>query len=132
MRATLLFCFKWCPILAVWKLHVCFSSYRLGSVRHARACPVFSKITKQQYLLKGLSYFVYLLHVVTHPWKVQCYHVILFGYGPACLMFSEATNHISLERVVWFCWFFASSYLHLVRYPLKLQKYAILGCHCQA
>ena len=39
---------------------------------------------------------------------------------------------ISLERVVWFCWFFASSYLHLVRYSLKLQKYAILGWHCQA
>ena len=24
----------------------------------------------------------------------------------------------------WFC-----SYLHLVRYPLRIQKYAILGCH---
>ena len=26
---------------------------------------------------------------------------------------------------------FTSSYLHLVRYPLKLQKYAILGWHCK-
>ena len=33
---------------------------------------------------------------------------------------------ISLERVKWVCCFFACSYLHLVRYPLKLQKYAIL------
>ena len=64
----------------------------LGLVRHARACPRFSKITKQQYLRKGLSYFVYLLHVVTHPWKLQCY-VVLVGYGPACPKFSEATNH---------------------------------------
>ena len=29
---------------------------------------------------------------------------------------------ISLEKAVWFCWFFASSYLHLVRYPLTLQN----------
>ena len=66
----------------------------LGLVRHARACPRFSKITKQQYLWEGLSYFVYLfLHVVTQSWKLQCYHVILVGYGPACPKFSEATNH---------------------------------------
>ena len=26
-------------------------------------------------------------------WKLQCYHVILVGYGPACPKFSEATNH---------------------------------------
>ena len=65
----------------------------LGLVRHARACPRFSKITKQQYLWEGLSYFVNLLSVVTHLWKLQCYHVILVGYGPACPKFSEATNH---------------------------------------
>ena len=64
----------------------------LGLVRHARACPRFSKITKQQYLWEGLSYFVYLLHVVTHPWKLQCYHVVLVGYGLACSKLSEATN----------------------------------------
>ena len=39
---------------------------------------------------------------------------------------------ISLQRVEWFCWFFACSYLYFVRYPLKLQKYAILGWQCQA
>ena len=32
-----------------------------------QACPRYSKITKQQYLWEDLSYFVYLLHVVTHP-----------------------------------------------------------------
>ena len=51
-----------------------------------------NKITKPQYLWEGLSYFVYLLHVVTHSWKVQCYHVVLVGYGPACPKFSEATS----------------------------------------
>ena len=66
----------------------------LGLVRHARACPRFSKITKQHYLWEGLTYFVYLfLHVVTQSWKLQCYHVVLVGYGPACPKFSEATNH---------------------------------------
>ena len=29
-------------------------------------CPTFSKITKHQYLWEGLSYSIYLLHVVTH------------------------------------------------------------------
>ena len=65
----------------------------LGLVRHARACPRFSKITKQQYLWEGLSYFVYLLHVVTHSWKLQCYHFVLVGYGLACPKFSGTTNH---------------------------------------
>ena len=40
-----------------------------------------------------MSYFVYLLHVVAHPWKLQCYHLVLVGYGLACSKFSEATNH---------------------------------------
>ena len=64
----------------------------LGLVRHARACPRFSKISKQQYLWERLSYFVYLLHFVTHPWKLQ-YYVDLVGYGPTCPKFPEATNH---------------------------------------
>ena len=50
------------------------------------------QITKYQYLQKGLSYFVCLLCVVTHLWKIQCYHAILFGYDPACPKFSEITN----------------------------------------
>ena len=56
------------------------------------ACPRLSKITKQQYIWEGLSFFVYLLHVVTHLWKLRFYHVILVGYGPACPKFAEATN----------------------------------------
>ena len=47
-------------------------------------------------------------------------------------VFWSNKSPISLERVKWFCWFFASSYLCLGRYPLKLQKYAILGWHRQA
>ena len=65
----------------------------LGLVRHARTCPRFSKIKKKKYLWEGLSYFLHLLSVVTHFWKLQCYHVILVRYGPACPKFSEATNH---------------------------------------
>ena len=54
---------------------------------------MFSKITKQQYLWEGFSYFVYLLHVVRDPCKLQCYHVVLVGYGPEYSKFSETTNH---------------------------------------
>ena len=50
---------------------------------------MFSKITKHQCLWKELSYFVYLFHVVTHPWKLHCYVVL---DGPACPKFSEITN----------------------------------------
>ena len=75
----------------------------LRLVRHARTWPILSKITKQQYLWEGLSCFVYLFHAVTHSWKLQCYHVILVGYGPACPKFSEATNHQYLWK--WSCEF---------------------------
>ena len=51
---------------------------------------MFSKITKHPCLLKELSYFVYLFHVVSNPWKLQCYHVVLDG--AACPEFSEITN----------------------------------------
>ena len=64
----------------------------LGLVRHAQTCRIFSRITKCQYLWEGLSYFVSLLHVVRHLWKLQCYRAILVGYGPACPKFSEITN----------------------------------------
>ena len=33
------------------------------------------------------------MHLVTRPWKVQCYHVVLDGYGLACRKFSQTTNH---------------------------------------
>ena len=53
----------------------------LDLVRHAKAWRTFSEITKCQYLWEVLSYFIYLLHVLTHLWKLQCYRVILVGYG---------------------------------------------------
>ena len=66
--------------------------YLLGVARYAWACPTFSKITKCQYLQKRLSYFVYLLHVVTHPQKLQHYNAALVRYGPAQPKFSKMTN----------------------------------------
>ena len=54
---------------------------------------MFLEITKHQHLQKGLSYFVSLLHVVTHPWKLQCYHAVLVGYDPTCPKFFKITNH---------------------------------------
>ena len=61
---------------------------------------MFSEITKCQYLQKGLSYFVYLLHVVTHSWKLQCYYAVMVGYDPACPKFSEITNRQYLRKVL--------------------------------
>ena len=54
---------------------------------------MFSKITNCQYLWERLNYFVYLLHVVTHPGKLKHYHVFLVAYVPACAKFFEITNH---------------------------------------
>ena len=54
--------------------------------------PTLFKITKCKYLWEGWSYFVYLLHEVIHPWKLQCYHVVLVEYGPACPKFCKITN----------------------------------------
>ena len=64
----------------------------MGVIRHAWACPTFPEITKRQHLRKGLSYFVYLLHVVTHPEKLHYYLGVLVGYGLACSKFSKITN----------------------------------------
>ena len=96
--------------------------------------------SKCHYLWERLSYFVYLLHAVTHLWKLQCYHAILFGYGPGpeCPKFSKIINHQYLWKgisdfvdilyvVISSCYF-----IFHFRYPLKLQKYAILCWHCQA
>ena len=52
----------------------------------------FLKMRKCLHLWERLNYFVYLLHVVKHLWKLQCYHAISVGYGPACLKFFEITN----------------------------------------
>ena len=69
----------------------------------------------------------------THSWKLQKlvlpYRFSWVWSGMPKVLWSNKS--IFLEKVMWFCWFFASSYLHLVRYPLKLQKYAILGWHGQ-
>ena len=54
--------------------------------------PMLSKITEWQYFWEGWSYFVCLLHVVTRPRKLQCYNVVLVGYGPACPKFSQIIN----------------------------------------
>ena len=91
-----------------------------------RACRT-SKIKKRKYIREGSSDFVYWLHVVTHLWKLQCYHDVLFEYVPACPKFSEITSRQYLRKGFSISLFFACSYLHRVRYPLKLRKYAILG-----
>ena len=88
--------------------------YLLGVVRHARTCPMFSKITKSQDLPKGLSYFVYLLHAVTHPWKLQFCHEVLVGYGLACPKFSKGTNC----QYLWKGLSGFVGFLHLVIYML--------------
>ena len=73
-------------------------------VKSCNICWVWSgmlsvlQITNCQYLWKRLSFFVYLLHVVTHPGKLQCYHVILVGNDPACPKFSEIKNHQYLRK----------------------------------
>ena len=107
----------------------------MGVVRHAQAVQCSAKKkkkTKHQYPQKDLSYFAYLLHVVTHPWKLQGYHAVLVRYGPACPKFSKTTNHQYLWKgVKRILLIFACSYLQVVRYPLKLQKHVILDWHCQ-
>ena len=85
--------------------------------------------TKHQYLWEGWSYFVHLLHLVTHLWKLQRYHVVLDKYCPACPKFSEMTNCQYLLK--WLSDFVC--FLHIVVcILLKLQKCAVLGRHCQA
>ena len=90
--------------------------YLLGVVRHARTCPMFSKITKSQDLPKGLSYFVYLLHAVTHPWKLQFCHEVLVGYGLACSKFSKGT----FCQYLWKGLSGFVDFLHLVIYMLDI------------
>ena len=90
--------------------------------KNPQTCPKFSKLKMYQYLRKGLIYFNYLLHVVTHSWKLQCYLAVLVGYGLACPKFSEITNH----RYLWKRLSDFIDFLHEF-FPLKLQKYSILG-----
>ena len=84
-------------------------------VRHNWTCPTFSKITKYQYLWKALSYFVYLLHEITHLWKLQCYHAVLVWYGPSCNQFTRCFKLNCTSHQV--------NVLDIVRWSLKLPKY---------
>ena len=61
---------------------------------------MFSEITKRQYLQKKLSYFVYLLHVVTHPRKLLCCYAVMVGYDPACPKLFEITYRQYLRKVL--------------------------------
>ena len=70
---------------------LCNISWGWSSI-HSRACHHSPKQQKCEYLWQGWSYFICLLHVVTYPWKWQCYHVALVGYGPAYPKFSKITN----------------------------------------
>ena len=102
-------------------------------VRHTQACTTLSKITNYKCLWKRLIYFIYLMHVVTHPGKLWCCHIVFVWYGPVCSKFLwNNQSLVSLKRVVWICWFFTCSCLHLVGNPLKLPKFTILGWYCQA
>ena len=98
----------------------------LGLVRHARACPRFSKITKQQYLWEGFELFCLFVawsYTSKEATVLSCCFRWVWSSMPKDLWSKKSP--ISLERVEWFCRFFASSHLHLLRYSLKLQKYAI-------
>ena len=58
-----------------------------------------------------------------------CYIIIMsFYFG---MVLKQQIANISEKRLI-IMLIFAFSYLHLVRCPLKLQKYTILGWHCQA
>ena len=77
--------------------------------------------------LGRLSYFVYFVACSCTSMEttvLSCRFSWLWSGMPKVLWSNKSP--VSLERVEWFCWLFASSYfLHLVRYPLKLRKYAI-------
>ena len=60
----------------------------MGVIRHAR----HAQVTKSQDLWKELSYFAYLLHVVTNPWELQRCHPVLARYSMICPKFSEITK----------------------------------------
>ena len=55
-------------------------------------CQGMSKVLQNSKALGRAELFVYLLRAVTTPWKLQCYNVVLVGYGPASPKFFEATN----------------------------------------
>ena len=72
------------------------------------------------------SYFVFLSHLVTHPWNLQYYPFVLVRYGLTCPEFAEISFQCLWKDLNDFV-NFACSYLHLVRYPMKLEEYIILS-----
>ena len=88
-----------------------------------KACPSMSNFlqnNKAPISLEKVELF-YLLHVVTHPWKLQPYHAVLVGYGLVCPKFSKITN---LEYV----WKRQSDFVDF----LHVVIYMLLDIHCQA
>ena len=91
----------------------------LGVVRHAAACPKFSKITSCQYFRKGLNYCIYFLHLVRHLRSYNIIHNIIFvGIIQACWKVLWLVNQqygfwkkMSISVCLWL--WFASVILHI-------------------
>ena len=67
-----------------------------------------------------------MLHVVTHQWKLQFYHVVLVGlWSNMPKFFWKNKLPISQERLTWFCWFLACNYLHPDKYPWRYKNMSI-------
>ena len=62
-------------------------------VGFGQACPGMPNA-----LQNNVDFGSLLLHAVTLPGKLECYYVVLVGYGPACPKFSEITNRQYLWR----------------------------------
>ena len=92
----------------------------LGLVRHARACPRLSKITISLWRVELFCLFVACSFTLMKATVLSCcFSWVWFGM-PKVLWSNKSP--ISLESIKWFYWFLqVYSYLHLVRYPLKLQ-----------
>ena len=114
-----------------WKLQLNFVIFDV----FGHACQGMSKILENNKATISLGrvdlfcLFVACSYTSMEATVLSCFFSWVWCSMPKVLWSNKS---ISLERVVWSCWFFASSYSHLVRYSLKLQKYDILGWHCQA
>ena len=115
-----------------WKLQLNFVIFDV----FGHACQGMSKILEYNKATISLGrvdlfcLFVACSYTSMEATVLSCWFSWVWSGMPKVLWSDKSP--ISLERIIWFCWFFVGSYLHLVRYPLKQQKYAILGWHCQA